>query len=89
MNILETFRFTIGGFSANRVSYMLSGLSFTLLPVHFNVPCEVSVLTAGVAILLFLATAALCFFVPRGTSHRFRPLGFAFLGVVMHILCSH
>jgi hypothetical protein len=89
MTIPEHLRFTLGGFSAKRVGYVLVALSFGFVPVHFYVSCEMSGLVAGFGIILFLTTAALSLFVPKGSPNRFRPLAFAFIAVVMHSLCTH
>ena len=89
MHIPEPLKSTFGGFSAKRVGYALAITSFAIVPAHFYVACEVSGLVSCFGIILFLATTALSFMVPRGTPGRFRPLGFAFSAVVTHSLCTH
>ncbi len=89
MTIPEHFRFTVRGFSAKRVGYVLAAMSFAFVPAHFYISCEMSGLIGGFSIVLFLSTAMLSFFVPRGTPHRFRPLAFAFIAVIAHMLCTH
>lgn len=89
MNIPEPLKFTFGGFSAKRVGYILGVTSFAFVPAHFYVSCEMSSFINCSGIILFLATTVLSFFVPRGTSDRFRPSAFAFLAVVAHMLCTH
>ena len=89
MTIPEYFRFTVRGFSAKRFGYALGAMSFSFVPVHFYVPCQVSGLVAGFGIILFFSTAVLSASVPQGTPHRFRPMALAFIAVVAHSLCTH
>ena len=89
MHIPEPLKFTLGGFSAKRVGYILAITSFAFVPGHFFVSCEMSGLLAVFGIISFLATTVLSFISPRGTPHRFRPLAFAFIAFIAHSLCSH
>ena len=89
MHIPEPLKFTIGGFSAKRVGYVLAVASFALVPAHFYVSCEMSGLTFGSGLILFLASSVLSFVIPRGTPHRFHPMALGFIAVVAHMLCTH
>lgn len=89
MDIPNHLKFTIGGFSAHRVAYILSFLSFAFVPFHNRVSCETSGAIAGIGILLLIITAVLCFVTRRSTPHRFRPLAFALFAMLAHALCTH
>lgn len=89
MNFTEHFQFRVGGFSAHRVAYALAAMSFGFVPVHFYVSCEASVATAAIGTMLFLACTVLSLVAPRGTAHRFRPIGFALVAVTGHSLFTH
>jgi hypothetical protein len=89
MTIPEHLRFAVGGFSAQRVGYILAAVSFAFLSLHFYVSCEVSGLVAGFSIILFLTASLLALIIPRGTPHRFHPLAWALMAVLAHILCAH
>ncbi len=83
-------RFPVFGFSARRVAFALCAVSACLVPIHYcDSPCEVSELTGGLGFLIMLLVLALCAASPRGTWHRFRPAGLAFLVWVVHALSTH
>ena len=86
----EPPRFSILGFSPQRVAYALCALSLCLVPVHYlDLPCEVSVVTGGIGGLIVLLVLGLCFATPRGTAHRFRAAAWAFFAYVIHALSTH
>jgi hypothetical protein len=89
MSVPEPFKLTVRGFSSRRVGYVLAFLSFTFVPIHSYVSCEVSVLTFGLGLILFLAVLLLSLCVPRGEPNRFRPLAFAFFALVAHVFSTH
>jgi|RhiMethySRZTD1v2_1073278.scaffolds.fasta_scaffold3777622_1 hypothetical protein len=89
MSVSEHLRFSVRGFSAKRVGYVLDALSFSLVPIHFRVPCEISGLLSGFGIILFFSTAVLTILVPRGTPKKFRPLGVAFVALLFNLLSTH
>ena len=89
MSIPQPFKYSVSGFSAKRVGYALVVANFALLPAHFQVSCEVSGEIAGIGIILFLITLLLSIFIPRGTPDRFRPLRFAMVALVAHMVCQH
>lgn len=89
MNIPSDLKFRLTGFSNQRVAYVLTGIAFCLVPAHYYVSCEISGTIVGIAMLLFLGVGVLSFFVPRGTQGRFRPLAFAFVALVAHMLSTH
>ena len=82
-------RFSLAGFSPQRVAYALCVLSVCLLPIHYlESPCEVSVLTGGLGFLIALLVLGLCFASPRGTTQRFRAAAWGFLVYVVHALST-
>jgi len=89
MNISEHLQLSVVGFSTKRVGYALAFASFALVPAHFYVSCEASGAIASIGAMLFLVAGVLSFLSPRGTVNRFRPLEFAFIAIVVHMLSAH
>ena len=79
-------RFTVRGFSAKRMAYLLVVISGLLIPFHSRADYQGDEYLAAVALAAMLAALALGFYTLRSDRHRFRPfvLGFAFL--VIHSL---
>ena len=89
MDISEHLKFRVGGFSAHRVALMLAVVSFAFVPVHYYVSCEGSAATGSIGFVLFVVASLLSLISPRGTAHRFRPLGLALAALVLHMLSVH
>jgi hypothetical protein len=89
MDISEHLKFRVGGFSAHRVALVLAVVSFAFVPVHYYVSCEGSAATGCVGFVLFAVASLLSLVSPRGTPHRLRPLGLAFIALVLHMLSAH
>ena len=89
MSLPEPLKFSISGFSARRVALMLGGISFGFVPVHYFVSCEGSAATGAAGFTLFAVSSLLCLATPCDTPRRFRPLGLAFVALVLHMLSAH
>jgi hypothetical protein len=89
MNFTDHLKFSVAGFSAHRVAYLLAILNFGFVPVHFYVSCETSSVTAGIGWLLLIGSLVLSFVTRRDIPHRFRPVVFALIAVIAHTLCTH
>jgi hypothetical protein len=89
MTFTDHLKFSIVGFSAHRVAYVLAILSFGFVPGHFYVSCETSSAIAGIGMILLIGSLVLSFVTPRGTPHRLRPIALAFIAVIAHTLCTH
>lgn len=89
MGFLEHPKFSIGGFSGKRVGYPLAVVSLALIPAHFYISCEASSAVACMGLIVFGLTGVFSLAVPRGTPQRFRPLAFASVALVGHMLCTH
>ena len=89
MSITEHLKFTTFGFSGKRVGYVLSLVSFALIPSHFYISCEASSTVAGVAFVIFGVTIIFSLVNPRGTPHRLYPVATSFIALIGHTLCTH
>ena len=89
MDIPESVRFTVGGFSGKRLGYVLAMGSFALVPAHSFASCEVSGLLCVFAVFLLMGTWIFSLMVPRGTEQRLRPVAWAFVALVVNSLCTH
>ncbi|MGN6552303.1 MAG: hypothetical protein ACTHLW_01015 [Verrucomicrobiota bacterium] len=89
MNIPEHLKFTTRGFSGKRVGYILSLVSFALVPSHFYISCQTSGAVAGIAFVIFGVTIIFSLVNPQGTPHRLHPVALAFIALAGHTLCSH
>jgi hypothetical protein len=89
MSIPQDLRFSVGGFSAKRMAYILSGCSLSLVPAHSWLPCEGSEVLGGFAVVLALITALLCWLIPRDAPHRLAPRVLAVLAFLAHLASVH
>jgi hypothetical protein len=89
MNINEHLRFTTLGFSGKRVGYILSLVSFALIPSHFFISCDASSAVAGIGFVIFGVTIIFSLVNPRGTPHRLYPVAMSLIALVGHTLNQH
>jgi len=79
-------RFTVRGFSAKRMAYLLVVISGLLIPFHSRADYQGDEYHAAVALAAMLAALALGFYTPRSDRHRFRPFLLGFVFLVLHSL---
>jgi hypothetical protein len=89
MTIPDHLKLKLVGFSGYRVAYVLAVSSFFLIPLHFEVSCEVSGAIFGISLFVLFITLGLSFFIPRTTPHRSRPATLALFAALAHMFCTH
>jgi hypothetical protein len=89
MHISQDFRFSVRGFSAKRMAYLLDLVSLGFLYVHFTGSCEESEGISIFALAVVLAVFVLSRFTPRSDPHRLLPLGFGFTIFLAHMFLVH
>ncbi len=86
MKAPHALRFTLRGFSAKRMAWLLVLISGFLIPFHGRADYQGDAYLAGVALAAMLAALALGLCTPRSDRHRFRPFAFGFGVLVIHSL---
>jgi hypothetical protein len=89
MSIPQDLKFTIWGFSPERMAYVLSVLSIILVPIHSHLPCEASEALGGFALMLALITGILCWLIPREAPRRLVPNALALAAFLAHLASIH
>jgi hypothetical protein len=89
MSLQQHLRFTLTGFSPSRVALVLCVLSFSLVPAHFYVSCQMSGVIGMTSLVLLAAVVVLCLASPKAAPRRFLPLALALFAVLAHMLCTH
>ena len=89
MYISQDFKFSIKGFSAKRMAYLLDLVSLGFIYVHFSGSCEESEGISLFGLVDVLAVFVLCRFTPRSDPHRLLPLGFGLPIFLAHMLLVH
>lgn len=84
MRIPEHLRFSLRGFSAKRMAYVLDLISVFLLPFHSHADYMGDAYIAAVAFALTLVALALGFLVPRSDTHRFDPFALGLIVFLVH-----
>jgi len=75
------------GFSPRRVAYALVAVMLATLPMHFVVSCEVSGrIVLSNAVLVVAVGILSCLGKDR---KRLKPLCYAGIAIVFHVLCAH
>ena len=82
--IFKFSHFTIRGFSARRLAYLLSFISTLLVPLHWRADWQGDGYLAGIALLFTLITLALCFLSPRTVECRFLPFALGVFVFAIH-----
>ena len=89
MRVSDELKFSVRGFSAKRVSYVLSLIGFVGVPIHAQVSCTASGAIAGTSTYLLVTVGLLTLSIPRNAPNRYRPLGLAFLAVIANLFSMH
>ena len=86
MKFPHDLKFTVRGFSAKRMAYLLVGISALLIPFHWRADYQGDAYLAGVALAAMLVALAFGFYSPRTDRHRFLPFVLGFAVLVVHSL---
>jgi len=85
VRILEHLRFSVRGFSLNRLAYLLDGVSLLLLLLYRRADRILGDrMIAGVAFWLMLAVLVFCLLTPRAVRHRWMPFLLGFIIYLVH-----
>jgi hypothetical protein len=86
MKFPRDLKFTVRGFSAKRMAYLLVGISALLIPLHWRADYRGDAYLATVALAATVAALAVGFYTPRTDRHRFLPFVLGFAVLVVHSL---
>ena len=79
MNASEHLRFSVRGFSANRMAYLLDGIGLALWPLYGRADSLGSTYVVEVALAIVIVVLLLCLFTPRPVRHRWLPFLIGFI----------
>jgi hypothetical protein len=77
-------RFSVRGFSAKRMAYLLVAISALLIPFHSRADYRGDEYLAGIAFACMIVALILGLFVPRSDRHRFMPFLLGFIVFMIH-----
>jgi hypothetical protein len=84
MSFPTDLRFTVRGFSAKRMAYLLVGISALLIPLHWCANSQGDVYLGEVAFAAMAVTMVFGLYTPRSDAHRFLPFVLSFALLVVH-----
>jgi len=84
MKLSHNLRFTVRGFSAKRMAYLLIGISALLVPFHWRADYQGDAYLAAVALAAMVIALALGFYTPATDRRRFLPFLVGFALLVIH-----
>ena len=89
MDVQALPKFAVRGFFTRGLAWSLAAINLAIVPAHFYVSCQESVVLAAVGMTLLLVTSLFSIVTPREIPHRFRPLAFALAAAFAHSISMH
>jgi hypothetical protein len=86
MNLLHDMRFSVRGFSAKRVAYLLASISAASLVLHFHCDHQTGSNLVAFALLTLLPLLILSLFTPRSDRRRFLPQLLGLVSFILHVV---